>query len=74
MDVGHGQLAWTLRQDPRVVVMDRTNARTLIPASFPPPFAPVDLVVIDCSFISLRKIFPAAIALLRPAGKVLALD
>ena len=73
VDVGHGQLAWKLRQDPRVVVMERTNARNLTPAAFPPPFAPVDLVVIDCSFISLRKILPAAIALCRVSGKVLAL-
>jgi 23S rRNA (cytidine1920-2'-O)/16S rRNA (cytidine1409-2'-O)-methyltransferase len=73
VDVGQGQLAWKLRQDPRVVVMDRTNARTLGPAQFPQPFAPVDLVVVDCSFISLRKILPAAIALVKPLGKVVAL-
>jgi 23S rRNA (cytidine1920-2'-O)/16S rRNA (cytidine1409-2'-O)-methyltransferase len=73
VDVGHGQLAWKLRQDPRVVVMERTNARSLAPAQFPPGFAPADLVVIDCSFISLRKILPAAVALLRPGGKVVAL-
>ncbi|HXG48918.1 MAG TPA: TlyA family RNA methyltransferase, partial [Methylomirabilota bacterium] len=73
VDVGHGQLAWKLRQDPRVVVMERTNARHLTPAHFPVPFSPVDLVVIDCSFISLRMILPPAVALLRPFGKVLAL-
>lgn len=73
VDVGHGQLAWKLRQDPRVVVMEKTNARFLEPALFPPPFVPVDLVVADCSFISLRKIFGPAIALLKPAGKVIAL-
>jgi 23S rRNA (cytidine1920-2'-O)/16S rRNA (cytidine1409-2'-O)-methyltransferase len=73
VDVGQGQLAWKLRQDPRVVVMEKINARELTPASFPEPFAPVDLVVIDCSFISLRKILPAAVALLRPFGKVAAL-
>ena len=73
VDVGHGQLAWKLRQDPRVVVMERTNARELAPASFPQPFSPVDLVVIDCSFISLRKILPAAVAILRPAGRIVAL-
>lgn len=73
VDVGHGQLAWKLRQDPRVVVMERTNARLLAPASFPPPFEPADLVVADCSFISLTKIFRPAIALLKPAGKVIAL-
>ncbi len=73
VDVGHGQLAWKLRQDPRVVVMERINARALTPASFPPPFAPVDLVVIDCSFISLRKILPPAVALLKAAGNIVAL-
>jgi len=73
IDVGQGQLAWKLRQDPRVTVMEKTNARDLIPAKLPAPFSPVDVVVIDCSFISLRKIFPAAIALLRDLGIILAL-
>lgn len=73
VDVGHGQLAWKLRQDPRVVVMEKTNARHLTPAAMPPPFAPVDLVVIDCSFISLQKILPPAVALLRSGGKLIAL-
>lgn len=73
VDVGQGQLAWKLRQDPRVVVMEKTNARELTPARMPPPFALADVVVIDCSFISLRKILPPAIALLKPNGKVVAL-
>ncbi|HEX7860738.1 MAG TPA: TlyA family RNA methyltransferase [Verrucomicrobiae bacterium] len=77
VDVGHGQLAWKLRQDPRVVVMEKTNARELTPASFshfgPQPFASADVIVIDCSFISLQKLLPAAVALLRPAGKLVAL-
>jgi 23S rRNA (cytidine1920-2'-O)/16S rRNA (cytidine1409-2'-O)-methyltransferase len=73
VDVGRGQLAWKLRHDPRVVVMERTNARALTPASFPPPFCPFDLVVIDCAFISLRKILPAAVALLQASGSILAL-
>jgi 23S rRNA (cytidine1920-2'-O)/16S rRNA (cytidine1409-2'-O)-methyltransferase len=73
VDVGQGQLAWKLRNDRRVVVMEKTNARNLSPAQFPKPFSPVDLVVIDCSFISLRKILPAAVALLRPFGKIVAL-
>src|SRR5215471_1349483 len=73
VDVGQGQLAWKLRHDPRVVVMEKTNARKLTPAQFPVPFAPVDLVVIDCSFISLRKIVPPTIALLLPCGKIIAL-
>ena len=54
VDVGYGQLAWTLRQDPRVVVMERTNARHL--ESLPEP---VSLIVGDLSFISLTKILPA---------------
>jgi len=73
VDVGRGQLAWKLRHDPRVVVMEKTNARELTPARFPPPFVPADLVVIDCSFISLRKILPPAVALLRPCGRIVAL-
>ena len=73
VDVGSGQLAWKLRRDPRVVVMEKTNARELTPERFPRPFAPVDLVTIDCSFISLRKILPPAIALLRASGKIIAL-
>jgi len=73
VDVGRGQLAWKLRRDPRVVVMDKTNARELTPDKFPPPFAHADLVVIDCSFISLRKILPPAVALLRRSGKIVAL-
>lgn len=73
VDVGRGQLAWKLRCDPRVVVMEQTNARHLTPRHFPAPFESVPLVVVDCSFISLRKILPAAIALLGPDGKILAL-
>jgi len=126
VDVGQGQLAWKLRQDRRVVVMEKTNARHLTAAQFggaqlnttaifspsppqkeerggvrrpviqaqipspqPSPrsggarelaavpscaqFRGVDLITIDCSFISLRNILPAAIALLRPDGKIVAL-
>ncbi len=73
VDVGHGQLAWKLRNDPRVIVMEKVNARTLSPSAFPEPFELVDMVVIDCSFISLRKIIPAGIALLKPSGKIVAL-
>jgi 23S rRNA (cytidine1920-2'-O)/16S rRNA (cytidine1409-2'-O)-methyltransferase len=73
VDVGHGQLDWKLRKDSRVVVMERTNARELTPLSFPSPFAPMDLVVIDCSFISVRKILPAAVALLHSKGRIVAL-
>ncbi len=73
VDVGWGQLAWKLRNDARVVVMERTNARHLNAASFPAPFEGVDLVVADCSFISLRLILPAARGLVRPGGHILAL-
>lgn len=73
VDVGQGQLAWKLRQDPRVVVMEKTNARHLTPVQFPQPFSPFDMVVVDCSFISLRKILPPAVALLKPNGKLVAL-
>ncbi len=68
IDVGYGQLAWTLQQDPRVVVMDRTNARYL--ESLPEP---VDLVTIDVSFISLLLVLPAAIRILQGEGEIIAL-
>ena len=103
VDVGQGQLAWKLRRDARVVVMEKTNARFLKPEHFtgekpsifnlqprtskPPPSAlgvecsllnvsanpPADLVVVDCSFISLKKILPSAVPLLKPAGQIVAL-
>lgn len=78
VDVGQGQLAWKLRRDKRVVVMEKTNARNLRPADFEGGSgaggsAPADLVVIDCSFISLRKILPPAVALLRASGNIVAL-
>jgi 23S rRNA (cytidine1920-2'-O)/16S rRNA (cytidine1409-2'-O)-methyltransferase len=73
VDVGHGQLAWKLRQDARVVVMEKTNARNLSAADFPPPFPPADVVVVDCSFISLTRLLPVAVALLRQPGSIVAL-
>lgn len=73
VDVGHGQLAWKLRRDPRVVVMEKTNARALTKEHFRKPFSGADIIVIDCSFISLRKILPAAFGLLQSAGKIVAL-
>ena len=73
VDVGQGQLAWALRNDERVHVMERTNARHLTPASFPQPFEPFDLAVVDCSFISLRQILPATVDLLPPGGQVVVL-
>src|SRR5256885_3076338 len=53
--------------------MDKTNARDLTPAKFPRPFQPVDLVVVDCSFISLGKLLAAAAGLLRSSGRLVAL-
>jgi len=73
VDVGQGQLAWKLRKDKRVIVMEKTNARALSPGNFPPPFKGADIAVIDCSFISLRKILPAAVALVKSSGKIVAL-
>ena len=70
VDVGQGQLAWKLRSDPRVVVMEKTNARFLKPDNFP---AAPDLVVVDCSFISLKKILPPAVPLLKVHGKIVVL-
>ena len=70
LDVGHGQIDWKLRQDPRVVVIENFNARHLAPADLP---GPVDVVVIDVSFISLRQILPVVPPLLRPNADVVAL-
>jgi len=53
--------------------MEKTNARDLTVKHFPQPFKPVGLVVVDCSFISLKKILPAAVALLQSSGKLIAL-
>jgi len=68
VDVGYGQLAWSLRRDPRVVVHDRTNVRDLVPAAVGEP---VELVVGDLSFIPLRLVLPAVAALTRPDGDLL---
>jgi 23S rRNA (cytidine1920-2'-O)/16S rRNA (cytidine1409-2'-O)-methyltransferase len=70
LDVGHGQLDWGLRNDSRVVVIERSNARTLALGQLP---GPVDVVTIDVSFISLRHILPRVPALLRDAADVIAL-
>jgi 23S rRNA (cytidine1920-2'-O)/16S rRNA (cytidine1409-2'-O)-methyltransferase len=69
-DVGHGQLDWGLRNHPRVVVIEKANARTLELSDLP---GPVDLVTIDVSFISLRHIFPRVLPVLRPGADVVAL-
>jgi 23S rRNA (cytidine1920-2'-O)/16S rRNA (cytidine1409-2'-O)-methyltransferase len=70
LDVGRGQLAWRLRQDPRVVVMEGVNARHLAPEDLP---FPVDLVTVDVSFISLRLVVPALLPHLRPGGRLICL-
>lgn len=70
VDVGHGQLAWELRQDPRVELRERSNARLLRTADFDAPF---DLATVDLSFISVRLVLPVLAALLAPAGEALVL-
>jgi 23S rRNA (cytidine1920-2'-O)/16S rRNA (cytidine1409-2'-O)-methyltransferase len=70
LDVGHGQLDWKLRTDPRVRVLEGVNARHLDPALIG---APVDVVTIDVSFISLRLVLPSVPALLAPGADVIAL-
>jgi 23S rRNA (cytidine1920-2'-O)/16S rRNA (cytidine1409-2'-O)-methyltransferase len=70
LDVGYGQLAWKLRGDPRVTVVERTNFRTLPDDAFPGGF---DLIVIDTSFISLRTIVARALGYLRPGGTIVGL-
>lgn len=70
VDVGYGLLHWKLRNDPRVIVRERENARYLIPFSFPEE---IDLIVIDLSFISLRLILPVIKSLLQKEGEIIAL-
>ncbi len=70
VDVGYGQLAWSLRQDPRVTLLERTNIRNLRPEALPEV---PELAVIDVSFISLRLVLPVVGALLAPGSPVLAL-
>ena len=65
VDVGYGQLAWGLRTDPRVTVLERTNVRSLTPDAIG---GPVDLTVADLSFISLRLVLPALVACTLPDG------
>lgn len=70
VDVGHGQLDWRLRQDPRVAVLERTNARHLTREQVPDP---VDLIVCDASFIGLTTVLPAALDLAAPNADLVAL-
>lgn len=70
IDVGYGQLAWKIREDPRVVVMERTNIRNVTPEDIGEP---LDLSVVDVSFISLKLVLPVIRSLLKPTGEVLCL-
>lgn len=70
VDVGYGQLAWRLRQDPRVIVMERTNIRHLPDLSLP---RPADFATIDVSFISLKIVVPAVLKFMQKNSRILAL-
>ena len=70
IDVGYGQLAWSIRTDPRVVCMERTNIRYVTPEDLGEP---LDLSVVDVSFISLKIVLPAIRNLLKPTGQILCL-
>jgi 23S rRNA (cytidine1920-2'-O)/16S rRNA (cytidine1409-2'-O)-methyltransferase len=70
VDVGTNQLAWKLRQDPRVIVHEKTNARHLTSETIPEP---IDIVVCDASFIGLSKVLDKALDFARPGGRLLAL-
>lgn len=70
VDVGHSQLDWKIRSDPRVVVREKLNARHLTREDVPDP---IDICVIDVSFISLTLILPPAFSLLKPDGIIVAL-
>jgi len=70
IDVGYGQMAWKLRQDPRVVVIERTNIRAIEPSIIPER---ADIAVIDVSFISLEKVIPPTLTLLKANAELVAL-
>jgi 23S rRNA (cytidine1920-2'-O)/16S rRNA (cytidine1409-2'-O)-methyltransferase len=70
VDVGHGQLAWKLRQDPRVVVLERRNARYLTHTDIPEP---LDIITCDASFIGLATVLPAPLALAAEQAELVAL-
>ena len=70
VDVGYGQLAWSLRTDARVTAIERTNVRNMDPALIT---TPVDLITVDASFISLKIVVPSVLRYLKPGGKILAL-
>ncbi len=70
VDVGYGQMAWKLRQDPRVIIIERVNIRHIDPALVP---GPIDIAVIDVSFISLQKVVPSVLQFLKPGAEIIAL-
>lgn len=73
LDVGHGQLDWKIRNDPRVEVIERKNARSLTIADLPPGLTPFQIVTIDVSFISLRLILPTVPPLVEVGADIIAL-
>jgi 23S rRNA (cytidine1920-2'-O)/16S rRNA (cytidine1409-2'-O)-methyltransferase len=73
LDVGHGQLDWRLRNDARVVVLERINARSLAPADLPGDAREFDIITVDVSFISLRHILPVLPPLMRGGADVIVL-
>ena len=73
LDVGHGQLDWRIRSDARVVVLERINARALTPEQLPADARAFDLAVMDLSFISVRQVFPAIVAVLVPGADLVVL-
>jgi 23S rRNA (cytidine1920-2'-O)/16S rRNA (cytidine1409-2'-O)-methyltransferase len=73
LDVGHGQLDWRLRNDPRVAVLERVNARWLTTEQLPSEFRPITLATIDVAFISITQILPAVVKILAPGGDIVAL-
>ncbi|MDQ7032226.1 MAG: TlyA family RNA methyltransferase [Desulfonauticus sp.] len=70
LDVGFGQLDWKLRNDSRVINLENINIRQATPDTIPEP---VDLITIDCSFISLKLVLPACLQFLKPRGEIIAL-
>jgi 23S rRNA (cytidine1920-2'-O)/16S rRNA (cytidine1409-2'-O)-methyltransferase len=73
LDVGHGQLDWTLRNDPRVTVMERVNARALTADDLPGEWRAFEMITMDLSFISVRQVLPAVAPLLVPNGDLVVL-
>jgi 23S rRNA (cytidine1920-2'-O)/16S rRNA (cytidine1409-2'-O)-methyltransferase len=73
LDVGHGQIDWSLRTDPRVTVLEHVNARAVTADRLPVEFRAFDLVTMDLSFISLKQVLPAVAPLLKPGASLVAL-